>query len=181
MLDEGTKAEARLVGEVIKLAPRFVARVTSDRHPMKWAASTAVPYLISVIASLAALAFTGWERPFSGNGIPCLFAFSLAVAAVTRGVGPLPGLVGASVAIITAKLFFIPPLFQMTSDAPAAKFLGLTVGLTAIALARPTSFDNHMLRRLRRIKEAILSTRSSSTAWPRLSSPTKNSYIAPWS
>jgi len=175
MLDAHAEAEARLIGEVIKLAPRFAARVTAGRRRKKWSGGAAVPYLISVIAIQAALAFTEWYRPFSVDGIPCLFAFALAVMVVTRFAGSLPGLFGAALALITIKFFFIPPVFQMPTALGGAKFWGITVGLIAIAIARPGRFDHHLWRRLCRIKEAIRNTRSSPTAWPRFSSLIRNS------
>jgi K+-sensing histidine kinase KdpD len=174
MLDERAKAEARLVDEVFKLAPRFAARAIENKERKSWMAR-ATPYLIGVILVQVALGFTEWFRPFAVNGIPVLFAFSLAVLAVTRWAGSLPGLFCAAASILTAKLFLIPDVFQVSTTAGVAKFYGITVGLIAIAMARPARFDRQLWRRLCRIKEAIRNTRSSSTAWPRFSSLIRNS------
>jgi hypothetical protein len=177
MTNESAEAEERLVAEVSKLAPRFAARVTADQEPAKRQAARAAPYLIGFILAQTAAAFTEWYLPVPGvvTGIPALFAFSLAVMVATRCGGSLPGLFCAATSIIAVKLFFFPPLFKMSIDVAASKFYGISVGLIAIAMARPAPFDRHLRRRLRRIKEAIRSTRSSSTALPRFSSPIRNS------
>ncbi len=178
MLDDRDRAESRLIAEVTKLAPRFAARAIKEDERnggLSRIAMSARPYLISVILVQAALAFTEWEQPFIRDGTPALFAFSVAVLGATRLFGILPGLFSAIATIVTVKLFFIPPFFEVAIAAGASKFCGISVGVIAIAMARPTSFDNHARRRLRRINEAIRNTRSSSTALPRFSSLIRNS------
>jgi K+-sensing histidine kinase KdpD len=175
MLNEHAEVEARLIAEVIRLAPRFAASAIASKHRKGWM-SRAAPYLIAVVMVQLALAFTQWYRPLAGDGIPSLYAFSLAVLAATWIGGRRLGLFCASLSLIMAKLFFFPPLFQITIEAGSRnRLFGITVGIIAIAMARSSFFDNHGRRRLRRIKEAIRNTRSSSTAWPRFSSLIRNS------
>ncbi len=178
MLDESALAEARLITQITKLAPRFVAKVLEEnqRGRMARIAIIARPYLISAIAVQLALGATEWLRLDAGDGIPTLVAFTMAVTGVTRFVGILPGLFCAATSIVTTKLFFVPPLYYLSIDAGASnRFGGIAVALIATALARPAYFDDQIWRRLRRIKEAIRNTRSSSTGLPRPSSPMRNS------